>query len=66
MKNDDDVVAGGPIWHVAYQPFKYPDISSDIQCFHRSDNGWRQQGCLDPAINDQIIRMCKVALNKDH
>ena len=39
-ENDDDVVAGVTIQHVAYQPFEYLDIHLDIQCPCQSDNGW--------------------------
>ena len=58
MKNDNDVIAGGIIWHVAYHPFQYLDMPTDIWCPHRSDNGWMQKSDLDPAMNYQIIVVC--------
>ena len=63
---DDNLVAWGTIQHIAYHPFKYPDILPDIWYLHQSDNGWMQQGGPDPAVNYQIIMVCEVTLTKGH
>ena len=59
MKNDNDAIAGGIIWPIAYHTFEYPDILPDIRCPCHSDNGWMQQGGPDTTY-DQIIGVCKV------
>ena len=66
MKNDNNAVTVGTIQHVAYHPLKYPDIYPDIWCPHWNNNGWMQQGGPDPAMNNQIIGVCKVALTQSY
>ena len=66
MKNVDNVVSRGTIWHIAYHFFKLLDIPADIWCPHWGKNGWMQHSGIDPVKNDQIIGMHKVALTKGH
>ena len=55
MKYNNNTIAGGANWHLAYHPFEYLDIPQDIQCPWWKDNGWMQQGGLGPAKNSPIV-----------
>ena len=69
MKNDDDEVeAGSTIWHVAYHPFKYPEIPPYIWFPHWSDNGWvgYRKVAQIQQTNYQIIMVCGVILTQGH
>ena len=66
MKNDDNAVAGGTIWQIAYHSFKQSNIPPDIWCPCWSNNGWMKQGNPDPAVSDQVVWMHYMILSQGH
>ena len=61
-----DVITGGTFQQVAHHPFEDPDVWSYVCCPCQSDYSWMQQDGLDPAVNYQIIMMCKITPTQGH